>query len=155
MVFCNQMEMASRKIPSLYTSTSAAHTKIEALEYVPVQTLRSDRPVWFVQKPHSSAYVIMGRVVACRIECSLLHDVEEEEDCEYDSDVQAPSDDGSSVTISRSSSFCDYLQRSAEWDWADLNAYKPEVINWVWDESESSEDGWYPCSDDSDYESVN
>ena len=59
-----------------------------------------------------------------------------------------------SSVASYSSSLADYMYHSGQ-DWNDYRYHNTEKVDWFWDGESEEEYGYYPCSDDSDYESVN
>ena len=152
-------EMSPSTIPFATSRIESSLANMEAVMMVPAQTFRSTAPVWFVPSPPSLCHVIMGRVIAQKIDCALI--IDEVEDvkstCSEDSFMPPPpSSCGSSNVASRSSTFCEYQLRSQEWEWADWKQHKPECLDWFnYEDSEPEFEEWYPDSDDSDYESVN
>ena len=127
MDFCSTAEMAHYTIPFHPSRQPKVHTVINAVALVPFQTIPSAQPVWFTREPLTLDHVIMGRVVAYRLDCTMVHDKVLEKP-EGNKTTQEYLDDGSSIIS--------------------------EPIEWFWDGPDDPEYGYLPYSDDSDDDST-
>ena len=83
--------------------------------------------LWFTHEPVSLAHVIMGRVVAYKLDCTMIHDKDIEKPAE-NIIAHQPLDDGSSSLS--------------------------EPIDWFWEGPGDPEYGYLPNSDDSGADSI-